>query len=142
MIIDVKRIIRRSFYYIRTGNAIGFLPITLFSTASFIYYSLVVNVSFLKDAFPNFIWFFAGSSFLIILYCGLLGYFWLKRSKFYKQEIEIGVETNPYSYDKIPPNGIPFWEIMVAYLEKQGEDCSDAKRILANSGSKKYGSNT
>ena len=134
----INRLIQRGLYYVQTGSSLGSLPLSLLNFATIFYYNVVVSVAWLSGIFSAFQYFLLAAIVGIPAFFGMLGYVYKKRSTFFVSQIEVDVEANPYQTVKITPSGIPFWELVVELGEQHGIDCSNAKKILVNSGSKKY----
>lgn len=114
-----SRLFYRAVYYMRVGASIATFPLTL--------------STFVRVFYPNLDLIFVFVIGCFALTTTLIGYVWLKKSYFYKAEIQIGIEANPYQIDKYPPVSIPMAEAMMQFLEKQGIDCSKVKEILERS---------
>lgn len=125
----LKRIFWRSVYYLRVGATILSFPFTLLTFLTVIY----GNITFLQEVFGGFTEFVLITGGVATILIGFFGYFWLKKSKFYKAEIEVAVEANQYQTKKFTPVSIPLTEALVALLEKEGIDCSKVKEIIARS---------
>jgi hypothetical protein len=134
MLSSGKRLIWRGFYYMRAGASVLGFAFTFLTFITVTY----DNLSFVSNFFGGFIQFALVTSGFVAVGLALFGHYWLKKSRFYKEEIEVGVEANPYQNCKVSPNGVPFWEAMVQLMEKEGIPCEDAKEMLRNSGSKVY----
>jgi hypothetical protein len=75
------------------------------------------------------------------IFFGLLGYAFKRKTGFYKAQVEVDIDANPYVKTKIVPNNVACWEGMVELFEKFNIDpraCTEMKQLLANSGSTKY----
>ena len=134
-----KRLIQRGLYYIQTGSSLGGLPLSLLNFATIFYYNVVVSVAWLQGVFSNFIFFVAFAGVFFPVFFGLLGYSYKKRTNFYVSQIEVDVEANPFQTQKLTPVALPCWEMLCEVADKLGVDSTETKKILINSGSKKYG---
>lgn len=125
----MNRMFWRSVYYLRAGAAILGFPITFLTFITVAY----DNLTFIQSFFGGFLNFVLVSLPLFILFVGLFGWYWLKRSKFFKQEIEIGVEVNPYSTKKLTPVAVPSAKALVRFFKKEGVDCHELEALLKRS---------
>jgi hypothetical protein len=135
------RLIRRGLYYVQTGAALGGLPLSLLNFATIFYYNAIANISFLGNIFTNFYIFVIISTCFFVMFFGLLGFGYKRRSKFFVSQVEVDIDANPYMRDKVVPNNVAIWELMVELFEKEKLDSTaicEMKRLLRNSGSKKY----
>jgi len=125
----------RSLHYMRIGSAIAGFPLTLATFVRVFYPELDL-------IFVTIIGVFAFSTMLV-------GYIYLKKSKFFKAEVEITAEANPYAMDKVTPVNLSLWETEVLTFQaikelaemhniKTDIDCSGIIKILRNSGSKMF----
>lgn len=138
---DFRKGAKRALYYIRQGYGLASLPLVFFGYASSIYYLAIENVPFLHRFFPSF------SSFLLLagttlpIGCGFLGYFYMKRSWFFREAAEISTEANPYSTIKVAPVMVPIYKLWYEFAVKEGyTDIANKMRvIIANSESTKKG---
>lgn len=119
----------RSVYYLRAGASVLGFPITFLTFITVSY----DNLTFVQELFGSFMNFVLVSFPLFILFIGLFGWYWLKRSKFFKQEIEIGVEVNPYSTEKLTPVAVPTSKALVRFFKKEGVDCHELEALLEKS---------
>jgi len=122
----LNRMLWRSVYYLRAGAGILGFPITFLTFITVAYY----NLTFIQSFFGGFINFVLVSLPLFVLFVGLFGWYWLKRSKFFKQEIEIGVEVNPYHSEKLTPVSVPTSKALVRFFKKEGIDCHEPEALL------------
>lgn len=135
----IRRLIQRGLYYVQTGASLGGLPLALLNFATIFYYNAVANISFLKNIFTDFYLFVILSGTFFVLFFGLLGYTFKRKTKFYSSAIEVDVDSNPYMRHKLTPTSVPMYEAWVELLEKNGIDCEKIKVLLRNSESTKYG---
>ena len=122
----MKNILWRSVHYLRVGAGVLSFPFTLLTFLTVAY----DNISFIKDYFSSFLDFMFTSLPFFALFIGLFGYYWLKKSKFFKQEIEIGVEVNPYQNVKLTPVGTPTYKALIRFFDREKIDCKEMKEIL------------
>lgn len=94
----LKKIFERSMYYFEKGYSFTATPFAFLGYASSIYYLAIQNIPVLKDLFPRFSDFLFLAVLTLPLLCGLVGYFYMKRSWLFKAEQEINMESNPYAY--------------------------------------------
>ncbi len=132
------RLTSRGLWYVQVGAGLVGLPITLLNFVILAYYNIVVTTPFLSQMFPHFYYFAVIAIVVAVILCGLIAYIHRKRSKLFSSQMDVDVESNPYSTTKLTPNIVPFYEAWVTFLEGQGVDCTKAKVILKNSGSKKW----
>lgn len=125
----MNRMFWRSVYYLRAGAAILGFPITFLTFITVAY----DNLTFVQLFFGSFLNFVLVSLPLFVLFVGLFGWYWLRRSKFFKQEIEIGVEVNPYSTVKLTPVAVPSALALVRFFKKEGVDCHELEELLERS---------
>lgn len=112
-------LLKRCIYYLRTGATLLSFPLSLgtfvkvvYPTTDLIMVALLIGITFIATG---------------------AGYLWLKKSGFYQAEIDVGVEANPYQNNRIVPSAIPLTEAMAVFLERQGVDCTEVRKLLANS---------
>jgi hypothetical protein len=134
MKINGKRLMYRSFYYLQIGASLAVFPFTLLTFITLVY----ENLTFLKTFFPNFATFALSTIGIVAVFLGILGYGYKKKSMFFKAQRNVDVEADPYCTILVVPREIPFWEAQVELLEKHEVDCTQIKRILLRSGSKKF----
>jgi hypothetical protein len=125
----IKRIFWRSVYYLRAGAAILGFPITFLTFITVAY----DNLTFVQLFFGSFLNFVLISFPCFIFFIGLFGWYWLRKSKFFKQEIEIGVEVNPYQTEKLTPVAIPSAKALVRFFKKEGIDCHELEYLIKKS---------
>ena len=128
-VIKMNKMLWRSVYYLRAGAGILGFPITFLTFITVAY----DNLTFIQSFFGGFINFVLVSLPLFVLFVGLFGWYWLKRSKFFKQEIEIGVEVNPYHSEKLTPVSVPTSKALVRFFKKEGVDCHELEALLKKS---------
>lgn len=125
----MNRIFWRSIHYLRTGASVLGFPITFLTFITVAY----DNLTFVQVFFGSFLNFVLVTLPVFVLFIGLFGWYWLKRSKFFKQEIEIGVEVNPYSSEKLTPVAVPTAKALVRLFKKEGVDCHELEDLLKKS---------
>jgi hypothetical protein len=145
----IKRLIQRGLYYMQTGSTLGSLPLSLLNFLTIFYYNVVISVGVLSNVFPQFYLFVLIGGIFVIVFFGLLGYAYKRKSNFFVSQVEVDIDANPYQRNKIAPISVPFWEIqveMIDAIEKIAKahdmnvnlDCTLIKEILGRSGSLKY----
>lgn len=93
----------RSWYYFRIGYAQYFAFIlALGNMFTITYYLVITNDASLKIIFPNFTTYMIISSIIGVPLLILVGYAHMKRSHAFTSEMDISVESNPYSYKLTP----------------------------------------
>jgi len=119
----------RSWYYFRIGYATYLVfPIGYVSTLVTLYYLAVKNLPEVERFFPRFLTFAIAATVLALPVSVIVGWTHLKRSKAWKAEMDISVESNPYYY-KLPPG---YWsEVMFPIL---GELLSNTAQLLDKQG--------
>lgn len=146
---NIKRIIQRGLYYMQTGATLGSLPLSLLNFLTIFYYNVILSVGLLSGLFPKFYAFAIIGGLFIVVFFGLLGYLFKRKSGFFVSQVEVDIDANPYQQNKIAPISIPFWEIQVEMIEAIEQlakahgmntnlDCTEIKEILIRSGSLKY----
>jgi hypothetical protein len=133
----------------QTGSTLGSLPLSLLNFLTIFYYNVVVSVSILSGVFTQFYLFVLVGGVFVVVFFGLLGYMYKRKSNFFVSQVEVDIDANPYQRNKIAPISVPFWEIqveMIDVIEKLAKahdmdvnlDCTQIKEILGRSGSLKY----
>jgi len=132
-----KRMLKRALYYIRQGYALASLPFVFMGYASSIYYLAIERITVLHRIFPSFSHFLTLAGLTLPLFCGLVGYIYVKRSFFFKEMIEVQLEANQYATTKFSPISIPANRLFYRMALERGDlDISDEiGRLLKNSGS-------
>ena len=101
--------------------------------ATVIYYDLIVNVHFIHQFFPNY-WEFLLASFVgMYMTLGLFGYYWRKKSVWWKASRDADVGTDPYQTEKLTPVSVPLWECLLELCRKEGVDVSQVEEIIKRS---------
>jgi len=96
------RIGKRSLSYVWKGYSIASLPFAFFGYASSIYYLAITNISYLHDIFPHFSDFLVLAAVTLPIFCGLVGYIYMKRSWLFRADVIVQTESNPYVYKSQP----------------------------------------
>ena len=135
----IRRLIQRGLYYVQTGASLGGLPLSLLNFATIFYYNAIANIPFLGEIFTNFYMFIILSATFFVLFFGILGYTFKRKTKFYSSQVEVDVDSNPYMRHKITPTSVPMYEAFIKLLEMNGIDCEKIKVLLRNSESTEYG---
>jgi len=92
-----KNTVFRSWYYFRMGWSTYFAFIfAAINTLTVTYYLVIEKVPALEILFPNFIQYVVIISGIGVPVLVAIGYIHYKRSKAFKSEVDIIVETNPY----------------------------------------------
>jgi hypothetical protein len=125
----MNRIFWRSIYYLRAGAGVLGFPITFLTFITVAY----DNLTFVQSFFGGFLNFVLVSFPCFVLFIGIFGWYWLRKSKFFKQEIEIGVEVNPYQTKKLTPVAVPSAKALVRFFKKEGVDCHELEDLLSRS---------
>lgn len=118
---SIKRIGKRSLYYIRQGYALASLPFIFIGYASSIYYLAIENIPILHSIFPRF------SSFIIVagctlpLFCGLVGYVYMKRSWLYREASRVTMESNPYTSVQVTNVMLPAFKVFRETARRQNQ---------------------
>jgi len=100
----------RLWYYLRTGYAVYFTFIfASVNVMTVTYYLAIENLPFLKQVFPAFTDYILTILIIGIPVLVLTGWLHFRRSKAYKSEAEINIESNPYYY-KVPPG---WWALVI-----------------------------
>jgi len=129
---NLKKAFHRSIPYIKRFYGLASIPIQFLAYTSIIYNQIIIKVNLLYHYFYSYN-IFLGYSFLFVFVFIYLGYLYTKKTKFVIEEIEIGVEINPYMTNKIAKVQIPTYKGLIELFEKNGIDVQDMKRILRNS---------
>jgi len=134
---NLKRMLKRALYYTRQGYALASLPFVFMGYASSIYYLAIERITVLHEVFPSFSHFLTLAGLTLPLFCGLVGYVYVKRSFFFKEMIEIQLEANQYAMTKFSPISIPANKLFYRIALERGDlDISnELGRLLKNSGS-------
>jgi len=122
----LNKIFWRSVHYLRTGAGILAFPFTLLTFLTVAY----DNLTFVNDVFGDFLTFLFVMLPFFALGIGMFGWYWLKKSKFYKQELEIGVEVNPFQNKRLTPIATPSYRAFIRFFDREGVDCSEMKELL------------
>jgi len=129
---NLKKAFNRSVSYIKRFYSLASIPIQFLAYTSIIYNQIIIKVNLLNHYFHSYS-IFLYYSFLFVFVFIYLGYLYTKKTKFVIEDIEIGIEINPYAINKITKVQIPTYRGMIALFEKNGIDVTDMKRILENS---------
>jgi len=129
MLSSGKRLMWRGFYYMRAGASVLGFAFTFLTFITVTY----DNLSFVSGFFGGFIQFALVTSGFVAIGLALFGHYWLKRSRFYKEEIEVGVEANPYQYEKLPPNAVACWKTVEAIAKNLNIECNELSNIIKKS---------
>lgn len=129
---NLRRGFNRSIAYIKRFYGIASIPIQFLAYTSIIYNRIIIKVNLLSYHFYSYSIFLC-YSFIFVFVFIYLGYLYTKKTKFVIEDIEIGIEINPYATNKITKVQIPTYRGMIALFEKNGIDVTDMKKILENS---------
>jgi len=115
-------------------------PVAFIGYASSIYYLAIRNLPFLDGIFPHFYTFIIASLFILPPLGILLGWLHYKKalSSFFKAEMDVQTEANPYATRIVTPVNIPSMKIMVQLARKHGIDTSEVDKIIRET-EKKFG---
>ena len=135
---NLKRMLKRALYYVRQGYALASLPFVFMGYASSIYYLAIERINVLHEIFPSFSHFLTLAGLTLPLFCGLVGYVYVKRSFFFKEMIEVQLEANQYATTKFSPISIPANKLFYRMALERGDldIVNDLGRLLENSGAK------
>ena len=126
----ISRIVWRSFYYFKQGYGLVTLPFSFLSWSTTVYYLAIGNIPWLESLFPRFGTFLVAGLFGIVPVCVVIGYLFIKRSKFYKETFEISREVNPYAITKVQPVSVPFYQASALLFEAHGIDTTRLREII------------
>lgn len=128
----LKRVFTRSLFYFRTGYAyyLVFL-MNLATTSSVVYYLVVNNVPIMKEIFPSFRAFLLAVVFAGIPLGVFIGYLHFKRLPFYRSELDVQVEANPYAMRIATPASLPLYRTLSALAKKHGVDARELDEVIA-----------
>ena len=100
---NLRRLLFRSWYYLRIGYSTYLTFLLGFATTVVTVYYLAINsIPALKSLFTSFTLFTVFAALIGVPLAILAGYVHFKRSSAYSSEVDIVVEANPY-YFKITP---------------------------------------
>ena len=125
----LKKAFNRSIAYIRRFYNLISIPIQFLAYTSIIYNQIIIKVDLLYSYLDSYSVFLLYSILLVFVFI-YLGYLYTKKTKFVIEEIEIGVEINPYMNYKISKVQIAGYEAQISLLEKHDIDVSKMKKIL------------
>lgn len=139
--LNTKRIILRSWFYFRQGYATYLSPPFAFiGLVSSIYYLAIKSTPFFADLFPHFYEFIVFCIFTIAPASIFVAWMHYKKalSGFFKAEVDIQVEANPYSMTIVSPVSLPGMRVVSALGKLHGIDTTDLDKIVAET-EKKFG---
>lgn len=111
-----KKLPFRAWYYFRTGYSQYFAFIlALGNMYTLTYYLAISNNAALQAVFPNFYTYAIILTVVGFPLLAVIGYYHMKRSRAFSSEMDVTVESNPYSY-KLSP-GIQIECMAPLYLE-------------------------
>ncbi len=115
-------------------------PVAFIGYASSIYYLAIKNIPILNELFPYFHVFIVVSLFTLPPLGILLGWLHYKKilSSFFKAEMDIQTEANPYATEIVSPVNLPSMKIMVELCKMHGIDTSEVEKIIQET-EKKFG---
>jgi len=115
-------------------------PVAFIGYASSIYYLAIKNLPFLDVIFPHFHIFVVISLFVLPPFGILLGWLHYKKalSSFFKAEMDVQTEANPYATKITTPINIPPMKVMTQLAKLHGIDTSEVDRIIEET-EKKFG---
>ena len=129
---NIKKGFLRSVAYIKRFYGVASIPLQFLTYTSIIYDKIISEIPALLRLVPEY-GSFLGWSFLLVFVFIYVGYLYTKKSRFVIEEIEIGIEINPYMKNKIPVVHIPVYKAYIQLFEKNGINVDDMRKILANS---------
>lgn len=129
---NIKKGFLRSIAYIKRFYGVASIPLQFLTYTSIIYDKIISEIPTLLRLVPEYRS-FLGWSFLLVFVFIYVGYLYTKKSRFVIEEIEIGIEINPYMKNKIPVVHIPVYKAYIQLFEKNGINVDDMRKILANS---------
>jgi hypothetical protein len=98
-----KRLPFRAWYYFRTGYSQYFaFLLALGNMYTLTYYLAISNNATLQSVFPNFYLYAIVLTVVGFPLLALIGYYHMKRSRAFSSEMDVSVESNPYSYKLSP----------------------------------------
>lgn len=128
---NLKRLIFRSWYYFRIGYSTYLsLPVALIGWGSAIYYLAITNLPFLQLMFPHFFHFLIVIIVILPLLGGSLGYIHFKKVFSYKAELDIQVESNPYTTKIVVPVNLPGLKLLQQLAKQHGIDTTEVNMII------------
>ena len=130
---NFKRIALRIFFYFRTGYATYLsYPVALLSYATAIYYLAVTNIPILKQWFPQFHIFLIFASIGVFFSGGVIGWMHFKKIlvSLYKAELDVQVESNPYSMEYLTPVTLPSSKILSQLAKIHGINTSEIDLLI------------
>ena len=132
---NFKRVGKRLLFYILQGYHLATLPFVFLGYTTSIYYLAIENIPALHSLFPRFTDFIAVAGLTIPLFCGLVGYVYMKRSWLFKASMEVQTESNPYTTVKTTPVNIPSMKLFRRIAKEKGYDdiVAEYDKILARS---------
>jgi len=117
---NLKRAGKRALYYIRQGYSLASLPFVFVGYASSIYYLAIENIPFLHNVFPRFSTFLLIAGGTLPIFCGLIGYIYMKRSWLFREASKIQMESNPYTSEKVTNVMLPAFKVFRETARSQG----------------------
>ena len=131
----IKRIGKRSLYYIRQGYALASLPFIFVGYASSIYYLAIENIPFLHRIFPRFGSFLAVAGLTLPIFCGLVGYVYMKRSWLFREASRVTMESNPYTSVRVTNVMLPAFKVFreTAKIQNQQSVVEELDKIIKKS---------
>ena len=123
----------RSWFYFRQGYGLYLsYPVAFAGYASSVYYLAVKNVPFLAMLFPQFHTFVIAALFAIPFAGVFLGWAHYKKvlSPFFRAEVDIGVEANPYAMEISTPVNLPGMRVLSELAKQHGINTEDLDQII------------
>lgn len=128
-----KYLITRSIYYFRTGYGLYLtFPLAFISFVSTVYYLAVKNIPVLENLFPHFLLFILFTLLFIPPISVLVGWMHFKRllSPFYRAQLDIDTEANPYAQRIVGPVNVPYLKVISELGKLHGVDTSALDKII------------
>jgi hypothetical protein len=115
-------------------------PVTIAAYTSSIYYLAIKSLPLLEAVFPSFYRFAMFAVFSIVLTSGILGWMHYKKvlSGFFKAEVDIQIEANPYSMTIVAPVSLPWMRVLSDLGKLHGIDTTDVDKIVSDT-ERKFG---
>ena len=131
---NLKRIVLRSWFYFRQGYSLYLsYPVSFAAYATSVYYLAVKNIPFLEMLFPHFHTFIIVALFALPIVGIALGWAHFKRllSPFFRAEVDIGVEANPYAMEIMTPVNLPWMHVLSELAKQHGIDTEELDKIIS-----------
>ena len=90
----IVRIAKRSLSYFLKGYTVASIPLSFIGAASSAYYLFFEKSNILKNLFPSFTIFILSLGFPLIVFAGLVGYAYFKKTWLFRTDVEVQQESN------------------------------------------------